>query len=549
MLDRTAEIVTTPTPTPTPREGRSGDPFIVLENASRNFGANRAVRDVNMVLARRGKVHALVGENGAGKSTCLGLAAGRLPTSSGHVVVAGERLSRNPLRESRRHGVRAIYQELTVLPALSPQANVFLGQERARGGWLRERAMREEYERLCDQLGVRPVISSRSRHLSVAEQQMLEILRAVASDASAILFDEPTAALAHAERDSLFRAIADLAQKNIAVAIVTHNLEEVLNHSDDATVMRDGAVVDARSASEWTKNELVAAMLGDARSSTLEVRFRERPPAPARAAGAEPREQPTSPVLVVQNLAAGRVEDVSFELQRGEILGIAGLVGSGRTSVLRTLAGLNPRATGSVRTSDGAVHPPRSVPEARRRGISLLPESRKTDGLVLSRNGSENVLLGEWRRLSRLGFASDRAVLRAAIGPAQHVGFDPRRLLSPSRELSGGNQQKLMLARWLVGEHHILLADEPTRGVDVGAKREILEALEAIVATGRSVILVSSELEEVVGLSDRLLVLNAGRAVGVLDRAEHPIDPQVVLQMMFDAVPSPDLSTDRGASK
>lgn len=534
---------------PTISESQRGDPFIVLENVSRSFGAIRAVRDVSMVLARRGEVHAVVGENGAGKSTCLGLAAGRIPASSGNVMVAGERLLGNALRESRRRGVRSIYQELTVLPALSPEANVFLGQEHATGGWLREREMREEYERLCEQLGVRPAFSSRSGHLSIAEQQMLEILRAVASNASAILFDEPTAALAHAERESLFRSIADLARNEVAITMVTHNLDEVLNHSERATVMRDGAVVEARPIAEWTKSDLVAAMLGDARFSAVATGFRARPSEPSRAQSPKSDAQPSDPVMVVENLAVGRVANLSFELRPGEILGIAGLVGAGRTSVLRAIAGLDRRATGSVRTPDGSTQVPRSVPEARRRSIALLPESRKTDGLVLSRNGAENVILGEWRKLSNLGFTGDRRVQRAAVDPARKVGFDPRRLGGLARDLSGGNQQKLMLARWLVGDQRILLADEPTRGVDVGAKREILEAMEAIVATGRSIIMVSSELEEVVGLSDRLLVLNAGRAVGTLDAAAEPIDPQVVLHMMFDALPTQEHPTDRGASK
>lgn len=536
-------------------ESQRGEPFIVLEDVSRNFGPNRAVRNVNMVLARRGEVHALVGENGAGKSTCLGLAAGRLPTSSGHVLVASESLSGNVLQESRRLGVRAIYQELTVLPALSPQANVFIGQERSGGGWLREREMREEYERLCERVGVRPVVSSRSHALSVAEQKMLEILRAVASDANAILFDEPTAALAHAERESLFRAIADLAQKDIAIASVTHNLEEVLDHSDAVTVMRDGEVVGTRLTSEWTKSELVATMLGDARSDDVGAGFRVR----ASKAGivtttscspdVHGGDQAPAQVLVVQDLTVGRVQNVSFELRRGEILGIAGLVGSGRTSIMRTLAGLNHRATGLVQSPDGSTRVPRNVSKARRRGIALLPESRKTDGLVLSRTAAENVMMGEWERVSRLGFIGDRSVQNAAVDPARKVGFDARRLSSLARELSGGNQQKLMLARWLVGDQQILLADEPTRGVDIGAKREILAAMESIVETGRSIILVSSELEEVVGLSDRLLVLNSGRIVATLDSAAEQIDPEVVLHLMFDAAPSYGAPTDRGASK
>jgi rhamnose transport system ATP-binding protein len=516
--------------------------YITLEDASRSFGATRAVRSVSMDLASRGQVHALVGENGAGKSTCLGLAAGRFPPSSGAVIVDGERLHPHTAggpREARRRGVRAIYQELMIVPALSPAANVFLGQDLSTAGWLRNREMRSEYEQLCARIGVTPVTATRCDGLSIADQQLLEVLRAIASNAVAILFDEPTAALAHAERAALFRTMAGLTRDNVAIALVSHNLEEVLDHSDLVTVLRDGAVVEARPTTEWTKRELVSSMLGGSRGIEVAAgvqwrahvaKQKDAPVAPAQA-----------PILEVDALnSAGHVRNISFRLYPGEILGIAGLVGSGRTSLLRALAGLDRHAHGVVRTTDGSADVPSSVSEARRRGIALLPESRKTQGLVLTRSAASNIVLGEWKSLSHWGFASDRSVMRAATTPAEQVGFSTARLGSDAGELSGGNQQKLMLARWLHTEHNILLADEPTRGVDVGAKGDILLALEKIVASGRSVIVVSSELEEVVGLSDRVLVLNAGALISTLDASVDEINPEILLQMMFNVAESED---------
>lgn len=513
--------------------------FIVLDDVSRTFGATRAVRDVTMDLAVRGKVHAIVGENGAGKSTCLGLAAGRFPTSSGQVHVDGHPLRGSLLREARRRGVRAIYQELTVIPGLSPAANVFLGQDVATAGWLREREMRTRYEELCERLGVSPSGVARSGDLSVADQQVLEILRAVASDSSALLFDEPTAALAHTEREALFRTISDLTAQGMAISIVSHNLEEVLENSDTVSVMRDGSLVETRPTSAWTKPELVSAMLGHARGIEIAAGVHTRSTAaPTADAGA--------PSLVVENLNAGRARDISFEVRRGEILGIAGLVGSGRTSILRALAGLDKTATGTVRTRTGPAKVPRSVIAARKRGIAILPESRKTQGLVLARSAADNIVLGEWGRSSRWGFARENNMKQAARRPAEQVRFNLDRLESPTLELSGGNQQKLMLARWLHTDHDVLLADEPTRGVDIGAKGDILLALEQIVASGRSVVLVSSELEEVVGLSDRVIVLNSGRYVATLDTADGPIDPEHVLHLMFEAGPAAEPSELKG---
>jgi ABC-type sugar transport system ATPase subunit len=518
-------------------------PFVVLDDVTRNYGETRAVRGVTMDLATAGQIHALVGENGAGKSTCLGMAAGRVAPSSGRIRVDGADLTPGSPRAAKRLGVHAIYQELTILPALTPEANVYLGQDLSAGGWLRERAMRRSYEELCERVGVAPAPSTRAGGLSVADQQTLEILRALVSDARCVLFDEPTASLAQAEREMLFTTMHDLRTKGLALTLVSHNLDEVAEHSDTITVFRDGRIVESRPAVDWSKREIVAAMLGDhTRGAALAAGEHHRRPKAMTS---------TETVLQVQNLhSPGVLRDVSFDLRRGEVVGIAGLVGSGRTSILRALAGLDPAATGQVRTThDGVTRVPRSAAEARRRGISLQPEDRKGQGLLLNSNGRDNIALGEWGKgIARWSFISDSRLAGKVAAAAKAVGFNTGRLGEPVRQLSGGNQQKLMIARWIHATHPILLADEPTRGVDVGAKAEILVALQEIVESGRSMIVVSSELEEVIGLSDRVLVVRDGSVIGLLDSAEQTITAERILQLIFDTEPAPPGSDDATGS-
>jgi rhamnose transport system ATP-binding protein len=503
--------------------------FVQLLDVSRNYGETRAVRNVTMDLAIRGKIHALVGENGAGKSTCLGMAGGRVAPSSGLVLVDGSQLPPGSPRAAKRLGVHAIYQELTIVPALTPEANVYLGQNISRGGWLKETEMRRGYEELCGQFGVLPVSTRQAGNLSVAEQQMLEILRALASDTKCILFDEPTASLAQAERDALFSTMHDLKAEGLALTVVSHNLDEVKEHSDFITVFRDGALVETRPAAQWTKREIVGSMLGGhARGANIASGQRQR--------AVKQRPAEIQPVMEVSGLThAGIIENVSFSLYAGEVLGIAGLVGSGRTSILRALAGLDARATGSVIIEGKPAGVPKNVREARAAGISLLPEDRKGQGLLLARSGAENVTLGEWGSVSRFSFIRERGLIASAIASARPVGFNTSRLGENAGRLSGGNQQKLMIARWIHTSFPILLADEPTRGVDVGAKAEILVALESIVAEGRSMIVVSSELEEITGMSDRVLVIHEGRALAMLDSRDGPITPARILQIIFDA--------------
>lgn len=520
---------TLPLPT-TPAEPMPGS-FVRLVDAVRVFGSTRALKGVTLDVAVRGKIHALVGENGAGKSTCLGLASGRIPPSSGSILVDDQPLAAGSPRASIQAGIHTIYQELTIVPALSPEANVFLGQSISESGLLREGKMRAAYRELCERIGVEPLTGKRCDVLSIADQQLIEIMRGLMSTAQAILLDEPTASLAEHEREVLFRTLNALRRDGLALTLVSHNLDEVLEHSDLVTVFRDGRVVEQRPTSEWTKRELVASMLGsDGRGAAIAAgSHRSRSPRTGT------REQ-QDPVMTVEDLRSpGRLHGISFDLRKGEILGVAGLVGSGRTELLRALAGLDRRARGTVRLEGADPRVPRSVREARRRGVALLPEDRKGQGLVLSRSAADNITLGEWDGLSRWTFLSSRRVAANAAESATAVGFDGTRIWQKAASFSGGNQQKLMIARWLHTDHPVLLADEPTRGVDIGARSEILVTLEGLVATGRSLIVVSSELEEVVGLSDRVLVMNGGRMLGILDADHQNLTVELILGMIFES--------------
>jgi ABC-type sugar transport system ATPase subunit len=496
----------------------------------KRYGATHALRGVSLDLFP-GTVHALLGENGAGKSTCLGVIAGRVEPDSGSVTIEGAPLRAGSPRAARRQGIYAIYQELTILPHLTAQANVFLGQEVITpSGRLLERAMRERYVELCDEFGVAHHADELAGSLSIADQQVLEIMRACLANARCVLFDEPTASLGEAERQAVFALIGRLRDRSVAVALVSHNLDEVLMHSTQITVFRNGARVAEGPTSRWTKDGLVGAALGDKQASSRIASAFERSRLQAHA-------QPgIQPVLVVESLSDANVlRDVSFDVRPGEIVGVAGLVGSGRTSLLRALAGLNPTATGMIRIQGQALGVFNSVATARSAGVSLIPEDRKGQGLALDMTSADNIVMGEYSRLSRMGWISSKRLKAAAAAAAVQVQFDTGRLSSAPRTLSGGNQQKVMLGRLVHGDCPILLADEPTRGVDIGAKAQILKSLESMVATGRSLIFVSSELEEVIAMSDRVLVMANGRIIDIMEAALDSTTVESLLHTIFNA--------------
>jgi ABC-type sugar transport system ATPase subunit len=520
VSEHTSSLLTERGPGETPAHGFA----IEARNVSKTFGATQALRDVSLGV-ETGAVHALVGENGAGKSTFLGIFAGRLAPSEGEAFVYGEPLECGDPRAARRAAIVAIYQELTIVPALSSQANVFLGHVWSRGGFLSESDMSRRFLELCDQFSVSIPTDVPAGRLPVAQQQLIEIMRGVQSNARVILFDEPTTALAPPERESLFRVMGQLREHGVTMVFVSHNLEEVLELADSVTVFRNGELAASRPKPKWTKGGLVRAMLGHELITHM------------RDASAAEVELPGDELLRAENVTVpGLIEGVSISVRPGEVVGLGGLVGSGRSTLLRALAGLERHSSGRLWIEGREVPLPRSPRKALELGIALIPEDRKQQGLVLGMSAMDNITMADLSSVARFGFISKRAMARRARAIAMEYGFSSERVGSLTRNLSGGNQQKVLLAKWGYRRPKILLADEPTRGIDVGAKEEILATLARLASEGLGVIVVSSELEEVIAVSDRIVVLSEGRLAGELDQRQAKLAVADILHAAFKVV-------------
>ncbi|MCD9196973.1 sugar ABC transporter ATP-binding protein [Aeromicrobium wangtongii] len=507
--------------------GRPGSALAVeIAGVGKKFGSTTALSGVDLEI-EAGTIHALVGENGAGKSTCLGIIAGRISPSSGRVNIFGQRFTSGQPRANRAAGVAAVYQELTILPNLSTQANVFVGNTRSRFGWLSERRMRDEYVALCARTGVASFPDVLAGTLSVADQQMLEILRAVAAESKIVLYDEPTASLAPAERDALVRTMLAQRGRGVTQVLVSHNLDDVVEIADRVTVFRNGQLVRTFERDEVTKPLLVHAMLG----RELEQKLGH----PGRA-GSEGRDGQPSAITVNDMHVGTFIRGVGLDVRKGEIVGIAGLVGSGRSTVLRALAGLEPRASGQMKMKGREVRWPHSPRAALALGVAMSPEDRKGSGLVLGLSGTANIALGSLSRFSRLSWFSESKARVSAGELGKRLGLDPSRLEEPVGQLSGGNQQKVLLARVALANPDVLLIDEPTRGIDVGAKAEIMALLEQFASEGMAIVVVSSEIEELLAIADRLLVLHDGRLAGSFDNGSKNVQVSDVLSAAFGLV-------------
>jgi ABC-type sugar transport system ATPase subunit len=485
------------------------EPVVRLHGVSKHFGATRALFDVNLdVIA--GSVHGLVGQNGAGKSTLGKVLSGIHERDSGDFVAFGHAVRRWSPRAALEHGIAMIQQELSLVPELSVAQNVFLGIEGRRFGLLSEREV-ERFDALNNQVGFRLDPTARVRTLRFADRQKVEILRALARNAQLIVMDEPTSALTVDEADLLHQIISRLAADGRTVVYVSHFLKEVLQACDVVTTMRDGQIVRTAPAAEESEASLVLAMVG----RSVEIAFPGRRPALAAS---------TPPLLRVEHLsAAPTVLDVSFEVHAGEIVGLAGLVGSGRSETLRAVFGADAADGGHVEFDTGAyAHrtPLRSI----RRGMAMLPEDRRGQGLVATMSVRENISLPSIGRYTTWGLVSRRNETDAVVRLLRDLSVVPQRPDADIRTLSGGNQQKVLLGRWLGVAPKLLLLDEPTRGIDVGAKQQIYETIVELAARGLGIVLVSSELEEVMGLSHRVCLIRGGQTLGVVDPRETTLD-------------------------
>jgi len=471
---------------------------VELKDVSKSFGGTHALEGVSLTIGR-GSIHALVGENGAGKSTLGKIIAGVHTPDSGQLLLSGEPVRFHSPRDAISRGVNLIAQELAILPTLTVAQNVFLGVEPSQAGFQHRRELRRKFRELAASVGFELDGDARAGSLRTADQQKVEILRALCRNAELIVMDEPSAALSRPDVEALHTVIRRLASGGTTVVLVSHFLNEVLELADEVTILRDGRLVHTVPTAGQTEESLMSAMLG----RSLDATFPPKRLAPANA----------RIVLSVRDLVAPGVNGVSFDLRAGEILGLAGLVGAGRTEVARAIYRANRVRGGTVRVAqgDGTVNVTGSPRSALRAGVAMIPESRKEQGLMLGRSVRENVSLSTLRAVSRGGMVLPGPERRAVRDVLSRVDVRGGGIGLPAASLSGGNQQKLLFGRSLLRDLKVLIADEPTRGVDVGAKRAIYELLTSLTDSGLGVVLISSDVEEILGLAHRVLVMRGGR--------------------------------------
>jgi ABC-type sugar transport system ATPase subunit len=514
-------------------------PALECIDVSKTYGVTQVLAPTSLALDG-GQVHALCGANGAGKSTLLGIFSGRVKPSGGTVRFLGRQLEAGAPRKIREHGVAAVYQELETVPALSAMANVFLGSERHAYGLLSDAKMVSQFARLCERLGTSINPGARAGSLSVADQQLLAIMRALQGEASLLLLDEPTASLALTERRKLLQVIRNLAAEGLTIVFVSHQLDEVIEISDTIQVLRNGELIARGARSEWNRERIILEMVGHAitRVAAAPSPVAAPPPTESQAASgdpvvAQPGSAGSESIRADDVRLRGRVNGISVVVRRGEVVGLAGLVGSGRTSLLRCLGGAEPKAAGSLTIGGNRRGMPRSVRDARRRGVVLLPEDRKTQGLIGERSVEDNITLSALDRVSKLGLVSTGAQRRLADMWRERLQLTARRRSVRSKMLSGGNQQKTLLARVLESRPRLLLADEPTRGIDVAAKEEVLSVIRGYARDGGSVLMTSSELEEVIAVSDRIYVMRKGIVVQEIDQANEEVTLETLIRNSF----------------
>ncbi len=489
-----------------------GDVVLEARGISKSFPGVKALDGVGLTL-RSGRLTALLGENGAGKSTLMNVVAGVFPPDAGELLVAGKPVRFTSPRQAQDRGIAMIFQELNLVPGLTVAENIFLGREPLRrSGLIDYAALNRKAAAWLQRLDLDVPPTTPVGRLRVGQQQVVEIAKALAGEVRILIMDEPTSAITERETEVLFQRIADLKRQGVAIAYITHKLEELSRIGDDVAVMRDGRMIGSAPLGELSRDDIVRMMVG----RDLD----ERSPRTSSATGDE--------VLRVEHLSLrhpGRpgdflVHGVSFQVRRGEVLGIFGLMGAGRTELLECLFGLHGRACSGDVFLGGRRAVVRSPADAIAQGLALAPEDRKRDGLVLSMSVAENASLASLDRAERFGLIRGRAEREHVQGYLERFRVKTPSLRQRIRNLSGGNQQKVILAKWLAAGPKVLLLDEPTRGIDIQAKKEIYALIDELTGDGLAVVAVSSELPEILAVSDRILVLCEGRLTAEFARAE-----------------------------
>jgi len=504
-------------------------PLIELREITKQFPGVRALDRVSFAV-REGEVHALLGENGAGKSTLIKILTGAYQPDSGTILWNGQPVRFADTRQSQSLGIVAIYQELSLYPDLTVAENIFMGhQPRTRAGLVNWKAMTERARAILHELDADDLdVTQPVRGLSVGNQQRIEIAKALSQNARVLIMDEPTAALTQHDVERLFEIVRRLRERGVAIIYISHRLEEVFLLADRVTVLRDGQVVgETLEVNKTNQAELIRMMVG----RTLDTFF---PKATAKVGDT---------VLEVRNLTCGRaVRNVSFSLKQGEIVGLAGLIGAGRSELAHVLFGITPADSGQILIG-GRPATIRSPQDAMALGIAYVPEDRKNQGLLTAMNVRENITLAVLRQLLNGVFVNLRAEGRVAREFINTLRIRASSLEQRVNELSGGNQQKVVVAKWLACKPRVLILDEPTRGIDVGAKAEIHRLMSELAQQGMAILMISSELPEILGMSDRILVIRQGQLVAEFDRA-HATQERVIAaamgaeEMLVQAAPS-----------
>jgi len=492
-----------------------GDIILDIKNVTKQFPGVTALSDVSIRI-QRGKIHGICGENGAGKSTLMKILSGVYPWGDyeGTIIYEGEelRLENRSIRQAIEEGIAIVYQELTLVPSMTVGENVFLGKEPVEGAGINWDKLYADTQQLLTAYNLDIQPQAAIKHLGVGKMQMTEIAKALAENARVLILDEPTSALTEAETEKLMEILRTLKEHGVTCIYITHKIEEFFGIADSITVLRDGKVITTQPTENLNREKLVNYMVG--REMT------ERFPKGKR--------EPGEVILQVENLHAvdpeksGRevVKGVTFDLHKGEILGIAGLMGSGRTELVMTIFGEYGRITKGAVTLAGQEIEVKSSHDAMLEGISLVPEDRKTHGLVLMQSVLKNISLPNLDQFASWLRIDDLAELDASLEFAQSLDIKAPSLHVPCDSLSGGNQQKVVISKWLMSKPKVLIMDDPTRGIDVGAKYEIYKLMNDLAEQGIAIIMISSELEEVLGMSDRVMVMHEGRSAGMLNIAD-----------------------------
>ena len=486
---------------------------IEMKGIDKQFGGNYVLKDAGFVLADS-EIHALMGENGAGKSTLMKILTGVYTRDAGTVIVDGKEVVYHNPQEAERAGIVFIYQELNVLQDLTVEENMFLGKEICGAfGICDSRAMRSKVKEILDSLGVSIRPEQKMDQLSVGQQQMIEIAKALMVDAKVIIMDEPTSALTQSETEVLFSVARKLREQGVSIIYISHRMEEIFELCDRITVLRDGQYIGTKKISETDLAEVIRMMIG----REIGERFPKR------------EVKPGELVFEAKNLSCeGVFSDISFKVHAGEVLGVAGLMGAGRTEIMHAIFGDMPHTSGEIYIGGKQVSI-KSPIDAMKNGIGFITEDRKTEGLMIEDSIGKNISIANLGKISSNGVLSsnkEKTLVGDAIERLRVKCTSPEHICG---NLSGGNQQKVVFSKWILTEPRILILDEPTRGVDIGAKKEIYSIINELAAQGVAIIMVSSELPEVLGMSDRIMVIHEGRVSGIIDNDNTTQEDVMVL--------------------